>query len=197
MEAKPTRNEARDKIISTACDLFYRQGYLATGINQITTEAGVAKNTFYYYFPSKDALCVTYLQEMGRNWERLLKEKINKYKTPYDRLFAPIEFIKQWNQKNNYRGCPFLNIASEIADPDTDIRREVIYNRNSLRIIIGELFEELKNSDDKYLDIDVSTLTDKYYLIIEGVNTACQNYGQDWPFKIAHNSVEENLLTIR
>ncbi len=44
MEAKTTRNGARDKIISTACDLFYRQGYLATGINQITTEAGVAKN---------------------------------------------------------------------------------------------------------------------------------------------------------
>ncbi len=197
MEAKPTRNEARDKIVSTACDLFYRQGYLATGINQITTEAGVAKNTFYYYFPSKDALCVTYLQEIGKNWRRLLEDKIDEYKTPYERLLAPIEFIKKWNHKNNYRGCPFLNIASEITDPDTDIRREVIYNRNVLRKIIGELFERLKNSDDKYSDIDVPTLTDKYYLIIEGAITACQNYGQDWPFETARSSVEENLLTIR
>jgi len=36
MKTKTTQNEARDKIIKTACELFYRQGYLATGINQIT-----------------------------------------------------------------------------------------------------------------------------------------------------------------
>ncbi|MFQ5788574.1 MAG: TetR/AcrR family transcriptional regulator, partial [Thermodesulfobacteriota bacterium] len=167
------------------------------GINQITAEAGVAKNTFYYYFPSKDDLCVTYLKEVDRNWKRLLRDKINNYKTPYDRLFAPIDFTKEWNQKNNYRGCPFLNIASEIIDPDTDIRKEVIYHKDGFRKIIVELLEELKNSDDKYSNIDVPTVTDAYYLIIEGAISACQNYGEDWPFETARNNVEEKLLTIR
>ncbi len=194
MKSEASRNEARDKIIKTACELFYRQGYLATGINQVIAEAGVAKNTFYYYFPSKDDLCVKYLQEMDRNWKGLLEDKINSYKTPYERLLSPIEFIKEWNLKNDFRGCPFLNIVSEVTDPNTDIRKEAIYHKDGLRKIIGELLEELKNSDDKYSDIDGPSVTDAYYLIVEGVISACQNYREVWPFEVARKNVERLLI---
>ena len=56
MTRDDTQSEARQRIINTALELFYRQGYLATGINQVIAESGVSKNTFYYYFPSKDDL---------------------------------------------------------------------------------------------------------------------------------------------
>ena len=50
--------KTREKIIETANDLFYKQGYRATVVNQIIEEAGVSKPTFYSHFPSKEDLCL-------------------------------------------------------------------------------------------------------------------------------------------
>ncbi|MFT6754704.1 MAG: AcrR family transcriptional regulator, partial [Urechidicola sp.] len=44
----------KERIIATASDLFYNQGYNQTGINQIISEAGVAKASLYQHFRSKE-----------------------------------------------------------------------------------------------------------------------------------------------
>ncbi len=82
MEKEAARGAARERIVQTALDLFYRQGYLATGINQVIAEAGVSKNTFYYYFPSKEDLCLAYLQERHKVWTGWLQATIDRYKRP-------------------------------------------------------------------------------------------------------------------
>ncbi|AEF83899.1 putative transcriptional regulator, TetR family [Treponema primitia ZAS-2] len=49
-------NETKQMLISTALKLFKISGYEKVTINQICTEVGIAKNTFYYYFNSKEDL---------------------------------------------------------------------------------------------------------------------------------------------
>jgi AcrR family transcriptional regulator len=49
-------NETAQKLISTALELFKKQGYEETPITQVCDAVGIAKNTFYYYFKSKDDL---------------------------------------------------------------------------------------------------------------------------------------------
>ena len=51
----------RDQLLSTAEDLFYRDGYHATGIDRILAESGVAKMTLYKHFKSNDELIVAVL----------------------------------------------------------------------------------------------------------------------------------------
>lgn len=41
----------RDNILRTASRLFRKQGYHATGLNQITAESGAPRGSLYYYFP--------------------------------------------------------------------------------------------------------------------------------------------------
>ena len=50
-----------ERIIEAASRLFFRQGYCSTGINQIISESGVAKASFYTHFPSKEALAMAWL----------------------------------------------------------------------------------------------------------------------------------------
>ena len=59
--------ERRERLYEAALTLFRSQGYEATTVDQITRRAGLAKGTFFNYFPTKDAV-LRYLgtREVGR-----------------------------------------------------------------------------------------------------------------------------------
>ena len=59
--------ERRERLYEAALELFRAQGYEATTVDQITRQAGLAKGTFFNYFPTKDAV-LRYLgtREVGR-----------------------------------------------------------------------------------------------------------------------------------
>ena len=51
------RSEARpDEVLDAALDLFARQGFAGTTVEQIARHAGLSKAAVYLYFPSKQAL---------------------------------------------------------------------------------------------------------------------------------------------
>lgn len=55
MPRKSTQN-TKKKIVSAAWKLFYEQGYDNTTIDDIVSESGTSKGSFYHYFKSKDDL---------------------------------------------------------------------------------------------------------------------------------------------
>jgi TetR/AcrR family transcriptional regulator, cholesterol catabolism regulator len=57
----------RDRLYDAAVTLFREQGYEHTTVDQIAQRAGVAKGTFFNYFPTKDAV-LRYMgeREIGR-----------------------------------------------------------------------------------------------------------------------------------
>lgn len=64
---KPTL-DSRTRILNAAARLFYEQGYHITGINQVITEADVAKASFYHHLASKEDLCIAYLNQRHQDW---------------------------------------------------------------------------------------------------------------------------------
>lgn len=48
----------RQKIIDTAAELFARQGYAATSVNDLGRAVGLAKGALYYYIGSKENLLI-------------------------------------------------------------------------------------------------------------------------------------------
>ena len=55
---------ARDRILSTAIDLFSRQGFDAVTIDQIAAEADVGKGTIYNYFATKEDIVVAFMADL-------------------------------------------------------------------------------------------------------------------------------------
>ncbi|MBQ1351136.1 MAG: TetR/AcrR family transcriptional regulator, partial [Oscillospiraceae bacterium] len=52
--SKKGRN-TKGKIVTAAWDLFYKQGYADTTIDEIIEASGTSKGSFYHYFKSKDS----------------------------------------------------------------------------------------------------------------------------------------------
>src|ERR1700674_4910569 len=67
MRVKPV---VRDKILSTASELFYRRGIRSVTVDAIATEAGSNKMSLYRHFRSKEQLAAEYLHTLIREaWE--------------------------------------------------------------------------------------------------------------------------------
>ena len=58
-------SETRQRLLEAAVIEFSRQGYAEANINRISEAAGFAKGTVYNYFPSKQALMLTLIEEVG------------------------------------------------------------------------------------------------------------------------------------
>jgi AcrR family transcriptional regulator len=58
--------ERRDQLLATALDVFARQGFHATSMNDVAEEAGVTKPVLYQHFTSKRELYLELLSEVGQ-----------------------------------------------------------------------------------------------------------------------------------
>jgi AcrR family transcriptional regulator len=76
----------REQIVDVALSLFYRNGFNATGVDQIATEAEVTKKTLYAHFKTKNELILATLRrrdELFRNNFMRSVERLGK--TPRQR----------------------------------------------------------------------------------------------------------------
>jgi AcrR family transcriptional regulator len=184
-------SHVREKIINTANDLFFNQGYHQTGINQIIEEAGVAKATFYAHFKSKEDLGVEYMRVSAAHSSKAIKDMVNSIDDPVEKYISIIESLVRYMKDTDFRGCAFSNIASEIVDKNNPMRKEVKFHEDMFRSIIKDVVSNLKESEQRYSNIDVEPVANLYYVIVEGALTASRNYQDLWPMDCAIAAIKD------
>ncbi|MBT1004247.1 TetR/AcrR family transcriptional regulator [Paenarthrobacter sp. DKR-5] len=123
---------ARERILETAFALFYARGLRAVGIDTIIAESGVAKATFYKYFPSKDDLILTYLDKVDGVWTgQLHAAAASAGEDPADQLVGLFDALYSSCQREGYRGCAFINAAAESA-PGTAIHTRTVAHKQAV-----------------------------------------------------------------
>jgi len=195
MNRRLNGSAARQRILDTATDLFYRQGYRATGVNEIIAKSGVAKATFYAHFPAKETLALAYVQSMNATETRVIEEGIKKYKGPYEKLIGLLEFLTPWSEERDYRGCAYLNMSSEIPDHSNPVRRESKAHYDVLRHLIGRLMRELKEKRGiSWRGREPEKIADDFMLIFSGALSLAQIYHDPQPFRQAIAAAKRLLM---
>lgn len=129
-------SDAGDRILEAGTKLFGQRAYAAIGVAEISAEAGVPKGSFYYFFPSKQALA---LAVVNKHWERQRAEWLRILTAPdvlADRLRALFESTAEVqrqavNGTGAVVGCLFGNLALEVSGQDDPVRAR-----------LQEIFEE-------------------------------------------------------
>ncbi len=107
---------ARERILLTAHDLFYRDGIRATGVDRIIAESGVAKLTFYRHFPSKDDLVRAFLDYRHDRWMAWFVDALGRHGAHGGRgLQALADALEEWFRSPSFRGCAFINSVVEVG----------------------------------------------------------------------------------
>jgi len=184
-------SKAKTKIIEAASELFYKQGYQATTIDQVIQHSGVSRPTLYAHFSTKEDMCLVYLKNRRKKDLELLKESIRKEKTDFGKFMGVVKFVREAMLETIFRGCGYFNMISEFPDGEHPIVKEARVYVDGFREIIADGVKYLQASNNKYKDIDVEQLTDVYYLIVCGAIMACQEYREPWPLDRAVKAVED------
>ncbi len=155
------KRPAAEKVLSSASDLFYRNGIAATGVDTIVEHAGVAKRTLYNNFGGKDELVAAYLRDRDARWRTSLEEITERYEDPKERLLATFEAYGEWLVGDDYRGCAFINAASEIADPDHPARTVALSHKKGVQEHLASLAAQAGLHEPE-------TLAEELLLLLEG-----------------------------
>jgi AcrR family transcriptional regulator len=107
---------ARERILVTARELFYRDGLRAIGIDRIIAEASVAKLTFYRHFPSKNHLIQTFLEDRHQRWMAWFIDALGRHGAVAGGGLAPLQkALAEWFHQPVFRGCAFINAVAEMG----------------------------------------------------------------------------------
>lgn len=162
----------RERILSTTLLLFHQQGFNSTGINQIIEEAKVSKASFYQHFKSKDELCIEFLNRRYNYWVSELEKFIEGILTPEEKILRCFDFLMYMNKKENFRGCSFWNILSEIPSDKEEIHTALRYHKNKLRIFFKDEVKDEAVAAHIYLLFESSILTSQLYRSNEFIETS-------------------------
>jgi AcrR family transcriptional regulator len=148
---------ARQRILDTAAELFYRDGINATGVERLAAESSVSKRTLYQHFPSKTAVVEEYLRGIEQTVvDATLNGPDASDQTPRERLLAVFEAPTA--RGGPLRGCPFHNAAVEAAGTMPGIQEIVRASKRSFIDGLTELAIQAGAADPQLLGNELGVL---------------------------------------
>jgi AcrR family transcriptional regulator len=166
----------RDRILDTAANLFYQEGVRAIGVDLVVERSGVAKTSLYRHFATKDDLVVAILKrddaDYWRYWDQIATAEKNS--NAHTQLEAHLKWISHYINRPEYRGCPFLNVATEFPGTDQPARKVSIMHKAELRKRLCSLTKRLGARKH-------TVLADQLILLIDGAYVNGQLQGKLGP----------------
>lgn len=119
----PRPDRSRPALVATAARLFRRQGYAATGVNQILETADVKAGSLYHHFPGgKQELAAAVVDSVGADIERRLRELLDSGLPVSDIVDAWIDLMASGLASDRRDGCPIEPIATESVNASPAVR---------------------------------------------------------------------------
>lgn len=179
----------RERIIETASDLFYNQGYNQTGINQIIEQAGVAKASMYQHFRSKEDVAVAYLDERHRMWMEDLDRYVSNKNGALSKIAGIFDYLEEWLIDVNFRGCAWQNIITDIPLVQNKIKNHATFHKNELR----KWVQEHLSLDNAYTKKKAKDMSGEVIVLIEGAIMLSQIQKNEWPIQAAKRTCKKIL----
>lgn len=176
------RSELRNHIIVTASELFYRNGYNSTGINEVIEKSGIAKATLYNHFKSKDELCISYLKYMNNNFLKNIKDYCYAKSLVKNRILSIFDFLEDFFDDKSFNGCWCIKTISELPKNDKNIRKEIQNQKSQFIALISDLAEgNFENKSSKHKKSKIRQI----YLLYESAVGESHLHEAKWPIKEA------------
>jgi AcrR family transcriptional regulator len=126
-------NPTRQRIVDTSADLLRRQGYVATGLKQIVTEAQAPFGSVYHHFPGgKEQLGAEAIRISGALYEQLIPAVFDPAPDLPSAVRAFFSGAAEHVRATDYAdACPIATVALEVSSSSEPMREacEEVFER--------------------------------------------------------------------
>lgn len=114
----PRKTTTRERLIGTAAELFWKQGYAQTGVNEIIQQAQATSGSFYHFFPTKEDLLLAVVDHVAEIFEtEVFGPASEAGGSGVERLFAVLEHYRQRLLDSGFIfGSPMGSLAAEVSE---------------------------------------------------------------------------------
>ena len=176
--------KAAARILSTASELFYREGARAVGVDEIVARAGATKPSLYRAFESKDQLIAAYLEgQSAQAWSYFEAATEAHPDDPRAQILGYFDALGERARKPGYRGCGLSNAAVEYPAPKHPGRKVAVSHKAAVRDRLRSMTKAMNARKPK-------KLADSLMLLIEGAFITSQLFGPEGPAAAAKGAAE-------
>ncbi len=146
----PGASEARERLLATAYELFSRRGVQAVGVDAIIEHSGVARQTMYRQFGSKQELVLAYLARREQLWTRGWLQTEVRRRAPGDprgQLLAIFDVFDGWFATPEFEGCSFINVMLEHPNQSHPLHRACAAYLGQIRDFLSDLARQAGIAD--------------------------------------------------
>lgn len=133
---------AREEIILAACRLLEKQGYPATGLNEIVKESGAPKGSLYYYFPDgKEQIVSEAVRFAGQIQVDRMRSELDQVDNPILSMYEYIMRLADTVEERHFMaGSPLTIVSVEAAGASERISQACREVYDQLAAVLTEKF---------------------------------------------------------
>jgi AcrR family transcriptional regulator len=156
-------NEEKDKILSFVREIFLREGFYKTTMDEIAAKLHMSKKTIYKYFPSKEELVREVMTTHLHSVIKKIKGNINNQSNAVEKLFDIFTIVGQNILKVNEKMIMDLQSYSPGIWKEVDDFRARQITRN-----FSKIFEQGK-AEGYFLDIKTEIILSIFIASIRAI----------------------------
>jgi AcrR family transcriptional regulator len=185
------RPSKRDAVLDTAERLFYNEGFHATGIDRLASEAGVVRMTLYNHFASKEVLIEAVLERRYARYTDDLRDALDR-RGSVGAVQALAQRHCDWLREASIHGCIVIKAIGEFEAHNAAIAAFGRHLKQGLLTLITDAVE----LDTGVRDNDMS---EQILTIFEGANALVPVLGPDRAVRhvhalLAHHRISANAV---
>lgn len=180
-------NDVREHILSTGQRIMAGKGFSAVGLNEILTDAGVPKGSFYHYFTSKEAFGVAMLK---RYFDEYLSELDATLNQPGLNMAQRLmNYWQQWQESQSFFECQgkclAVKLGAEVADLSDAMRLTLMSGTSGIISRLAQALESGVAEGSLLIDEEPGTVAENLYQLWLGASVMVKIVRNTDPFKSA------------
>ena len=121
MSPGPAKQFSRDKVLGRALELFWSQGYEATGMAQLIDHMGIGRQSLYDTFGDKRALFIAALESYARLQSEPIFTRLEAPGSAIVNVKSVFRFWQEMVAHNECKGCLLVNMSAEFGAQDDEV----------------------------------------------------------------------------
>ncbi|MBI3611313.1 MAG: TetR family transcriptional regulator C-terminal domain-containing protein [Nitrospirae bacterium] len=159
----------KQKVLKTARELFYLNGYNNTSIEDILKTSKIKKGNLYFHFSSKEKLGYAVLESYLIEEAQLLDRIFAAPGSPMERVYRLFDSSRKHLREQGCRGgCPIGNFALEMSDIHNGFRKKINRVFDAWCDRLEKLLREAKRAGELPPSINPKALANMMVAVWEG-----------------------------